>query len=104
MDYVMANPPFNIKDWARDESDPRWCFGVPPAGNANFAWIQHILSKLAPRGKAGSGDDQRLDVVKYGRRRRHSRRDHRRRPGVLHGRPAHPAVSQHRNSGVPLVL
>lgn len=53
MDYVLANPPFNIKDWARDEQDPRWCFGVPPAGNANFAWIQHILSKLAPRGKAG---------------------------------------------------
>lgn len=53
MDYVMANPPFNIKDWARDEKDPRWRFGVPPAGNANFAWIQHILSKLAPGGKAG---------------------------------------------------
>jgi type I restriction enzyme M protein len=53
MDYVMANPPFNIKDWARDERDPRWRFGVPPAGNANFAWIQHILSKLAPGGKAG---------------------------------------------------
>lgn len=53
MDYVMANPPFNIKDWARDERDPRWRFGVPPATNANFAWIQHILSKLAPGGKAG---------------------------------------------------
>jgi type I restriction enzyme M protein len=53
MDYVMANPPFNIKDWARDEQDPRWRFGVPPAGNANYAWIQHILSKLAPSGKAG---------------------------------------------------
>jgi type I restriction enzyme M protein len=53
MDYVMANPPFNIKDWARDEDDPRWRFGVPPAGNANFGWIQHILSKLAPGGKAG---------------------------------------------------
>ena len=53
MDYVMANPPFNIKDWARDEHDPRWRFGVPPAGNANFGWIQHILSKLAPAGKAG---------------------------------------------------
>ncbi len=53
MDYVMANPPFNIKDWARDEQDPRWRFGVPPAGNANYAWIQHILSKLAPGGKAG---------------------------------------------------
>ncbi|OJZ71354.1 restriction endonuclease subunit M [Mycobacterium paraffinicum] len=53
MDYVMANPPFNIRDWVRDEHDPRWRFGVPPAGNANYAWIQHILSKLAPGGKAG---------------------------------------------------
>ncbi|MBW0019325.1 MAG: type I restriction-modification system subunit M [Mycobacterium sp.] len=53
MDYVMANPPFNIKDWARDDKDPRWGFGVPPVTNANFAWIQHILAKLAPGGKAG---------------------------------------------------
>ena len=52
-DYVMANPPFNIKDWARSEGDPRWRFGVPPAGNANYAWIQHVLSKLAPGGSAG---------------------------------------------------
>ncbi|UUT36008.1 type I restriction-modification system subunit M [Microbacterium elymi] len=52
-DFVMANPPFNIKDWARSESDPRWRYGVPPAGNANYAWIQHILSKLAPGGQAG---------------------------------------------------
>ena len=53
MDYVMANPPFNIKDWARNVEDSRWRFGVPPANNANYAWIQHILSKLAPGGKAG---------------------------------------------------
>ncbi len=53
MDHVLANPPFNIKDWARDEHDPRWRFGVPPARNANYAWIQHILSKLAPGGQAG---------------------------------------------------
>jgi type I restriction enzyme M protein len=52
-DYVLANPPFNIKDWARSETDPRWKFGVPPAGNANYAWIQHIISKLAPGGKGG---------------------------------------------------
>ncbi|WP_205163937.1 type I restriction-modification system subunit M [Arthrobacter roseus] len=52
-DFVLANPPFNIKDWARSESDPRWRFGVPPAGNANYAWIQHIISKLAPGGSAG---------------------------------------------------
>ncbi len=52
-DYVLANPPFNIKDWARSEKDPRWKFGVPPGGNANYAWIQHIISKLAPGGRAG---------------------------------------------------
>ena len=53
MDFVMANPPFNIKDWHRIEKDPRWVYGVPPAGNANYAWIQHILAKLAPGGRAG---------------------------------------------------
>jgi type I restriction enzyme M protein len=53
MDFVMANPPFNIKDWARNVEDPRWKYGVPPANNANFAWIQHILSKLAVGGRAG---------------------------------------------------
>ncbi|WP_300014315.1 class I SAM-dependent DNA methyltransferase [Pseudonocardia sp.] len=53
MDYVLANPPFNIKDWTRNTEDPRWRFGVPPANNANYAWIQHILWKLAPGGKGG---------------------------------------------------
>jgi type I restriction enzyme M protein len=53
MDYVMANPPFNIKDWARNTEDSRWKYGVPPANNANYAWIQHILAKLAPGGSAG---------------------------------------------------
>lgn len=53
MDYVMANPPFNIKHWTRREDDPRWVYGVPPANNANYAWIQHIISKLKPDGSAG---------------------------------------------------
>ncbi|WP_342802102.1 class I SAM-dependent DNA methyltransferase [Nocardia sp. No.11] len=53
MDYVMTNPPFNIKDWTRNIEDPRWVFGVPPANNANYAWIQHVLYKLAPHGSAG---------------------------------------------------
>ena len=53
MDFVMANPPFNIKSWSRNVEDQRWKYGVPPANNANYAWIQHILSKLAPGGKAG---------------------------------------------------
>ncbi|WP_220471855.1 type I restriction-modification system subunit M [Tomitella gaofuii] len=52
-DYVLANPPFNIKDWSRKEDDKRWKFGVPPARNANYAWMQHIISKLAARGSAG---------------------------------------------------
>ncbi|MFD4599878.1 type I restriction-modification system subunit M [Streptomyces sp. NPDC058464] len=52
-DFVMANPPFNIKDWARDETDPRWKYGVPPRNNANYAWLQHMISKLGERGTAG---------------------------------------------------
>lgn len=51
-DYVMANPPFNMKEWwnAKLENDPRWIAGTPPQGNANFAWLQHMLYHLAPTG------------------------------------------------------
>lgn len=51
-DYVMANPPFNMKEWwsAKLEQDPRWIAGTPPQGNANFAWLQHMLFHLAPTG------------------------------------------------------
>jgi type I restriction enzyme M protein len=52
-DFVLANPPFNMSDWARSTDDPRWRYGVPPAGNANFAWLQHVVSKLGERGTAG---------------------------------------------------
>jgi type I restriction enzyme M protein len=52
-DFVLANPPFNMSDWSRTVDDPRWRFGTPPANNANFAWLQHIISKLAERGTAG---------------------------------------------------
>jgi type I restriction enzyme M protein len=52
-DYILANPPFNVKDWARSTEDARWRFGVPPARNANYAWLQHIWSKLAEGGTAG---------------------------------------------------
>jgi type I restriction enzyme M protein len=54
-DYVLANPPFNISDWGgeRLREDVRWKYGIPPAGNANFAWIQHILQHLSPIGTAG---------------------------------------------------
>ncbi len=54
-DYILANPPFNISDWGGERltEDVRWKYGVPPTGNANYAWIQHIVSKLAPSGTAG---------------------------------------------------
>ena len=54
-DYILANPPFNVSDWGgeRLRDDRRWEYGVPPAGNANFAWVQHFLHHLAPRGIAG---------------------------------------------------
>ena len=52
-DFILANPPFNMSDWARLTDDPRWRYGVPPAGNANFAWMQHIIAKLATNGVAG---------------------------------------------------
>ncbi|MGE0150401.1 MAG: type I restriction-modification system subunit M [Parvibaculaceae bacterium] len=54
-DFVLANPPFNISDWGgeRLREDMRWKYGAPPAGNANFAWVQHIVHHLAPAGVAG---------------------------------------------------
>jgi type I restriction enzyme M protein len=52
-DYVLANPPFNDSDWFRKDDDVRWRFGVPPKGNANFAWVQHFIHHLAPQGLAG---------------------------------------------------
>jgi type I restriction enzyme M protein len=54
-DYIIANPPFNISDWGGEkyEDDPRWVYGRPPVGNANYAWLQHMLWKLGPGGQAG---------------------------------------------------
>ncbi len=54
-DYILANPPFNISDWGGDRlrEDVRWKFGAPPVGNANYAWLQHIVHHLAPNGTAG---------------------------------------------------
>lgn len=54
-DYVLANPPFNDSDWRGEllKNDKRWVYGVPPAGNANYAWVQHFIHHLAPTGIAG---------------------------------------------------
>jgi type I restriction enzyme M protein len=53
--FILANPPFNISDWWHGslEGDPRWVYGTPPTGNANYAWLQHMLYHLAPDGRAG---------------------------------------------------
>ena len=54
-DFIMANPPFNISNWGQDKlkDDARWKYGLPPSGNANYAWIQHMVHHLAPNGKIG---------------------------------------------------
>lgn len=54
-DYILANPPFNIKDWgaSKHTDDVRWKYGMPSAGNANYAWIEHIINKMSPKGVAG---------------------------------------------------
>ncbi len=54
-DFILANPPFNMSDWGGDalREDKRWKYGMPPAGNANFAWVQHFIHHLSPNGAAG---------------------------------------------------
>ena len=54
-DFVMANPPFNLSDWGADklQNDKRWVYGIPPSGNANFAWMQHMIHHLSPVGRIG---------------------------------------------------
>ena len=54
-DFVIANPPFNVSNWwdAKLQDDPRWKYGTPPEGNANFAWVQHFIHHLSPKGTAG---------------------------------------------------
>ena len=54
-DFIMANPPFNLSGWGQDKllDDVRWQYGTPPAGNANFAWLQHMICHLAPNGRIG---------------------------------------------------
>jgi type I restriction enzyme M protein len=104
-DYVLANPPFNDSDWRGEllREDKRWVYGVPPAGNANFAWVQHFIHHLAPTGVAGfvlangsmssnqSGEGEiRKNITEADLRR-------------LHGRPARPALLCDADSGLPLV-
>jgi type I restriction enzyme M protein len=52
-DYILANPPFNVSDYTLIQDDARWKYGIPPANNANYAWIEHMISKLSPKGITG---------------------------------------------------
>ena len=107
-DYVLANPPFNDSDWHRKDDDVRWQYGVPPKGNANFAWVQHFIHHLSPRSPSGGGmagfvlanGSMSSNQSGEGEIRRRTRRG---RPGGLHGRPARPALLQHPDPRLPLV-
>ena len=75
-DFILANPPFNVSDWGgeRLKEDVRWKYGIPPSGNANYAWLQHIIHHLKPNGRAGvvlsngsmSSNSSNEDVIRKG--------------------------------------
>jgi type I restriction enzyme M protein len=103
-DFVIANPPFNKDDWFSEAlaDDPRWAYGTPPPGNANFAWVQHFVHHLSPTGTAGRAR-QRVAVVQAVGRGQDPPAARRGRPGRLHRRPAGEAIPQHRHPGLPVV-
>ena len=70
-DFILANPPFNISDWGGERltDDQRWKYGIPPKGNANFAWMQHIVHHLSPGGGGWDRTGQRVNVVPAVQRR-----------------------------------
>ena len=104
-DFILANPPFNISDWWHGslEGDPRWEYGTPPQGNANYAWLQHMLlppeAQRPRRHRAG----QRLDEFQPEQRGRHPPRDGRCRRGGSDDRAARATVLQHPDSRLPVV-
>ena len=99
-DYILANPPFNVSDWGgeRLRDDQRWEYGAPPVGNANFAWVQHFLYHLAPRGVAGFVLANGSMSSSQSNRGRNPQEHRRGRPGGLHHRPAGAAVPLPRRS------
>ena len=103
-DYVLANPPFNDSDWFRKDDDVRWQYGVPPRGNANFAWVQHFIHHLAPHGMAGFVLANGSMSSNQSGEGDNPPRPHRGRPRRLHGRTPRPALLQHADSRLPLVF
>ena len=104
-DYILANPPFNISDWGGEQlrDDARWRYGVPPAGNANYAWLQHMVSQLVTAGRCWRRSRQRLAVVPAVGRGRDPAADGRGGSGRVHRRAPGPALLQHTDPGVALV-
>ena len=76
-DFILANPPFNVSEWGGEHlvEDKRWRYGVPPKGNANFAWVQHMVHHLAPKGVAGFVLANGLTAERPFNRTRHARGD-----------------------------
>ena len=104
-DYVLANPPFNDSDWRGEllKDDKRWVYGPPPAGNANFAWVQHFLYHLAPTGLAGfvlANGSMSSNQSGEGEIRKSHRRG---RSGRLHGGAAGAALLFDADSRLPVV-
>ena len=103
-DFILANPPFNMSDWARKTDDPRWRYGVPPAGNANFAWLQHIVYKLSSNGISRRGLGERLNVLQTVRRGRDPQGPHRGGPGRVHDHAAPATLPDSSDPSLPVVL
>ena len=89
-DFILANPPFDVSDWGGERltDDKRWRYGVPPKGNANFAWVQHMVHDLAAAGVAGFVLAEWVDVVEPVGRGRDPEEPDRGGSGGLHGRTA----------------
>lgn len=105
-DFILANPPFNLSDWGADklQDDPRWRYGIPPAGNANFAWLQHMIYHLSPPRPHRHGAGQWLTFLAVGRRRHYPRKHYQSRPCGRHRGIAFSVVLHHGYSCIIVVF
>ena len=104
-DFILANPAFNMSDWGgeRLREDARWKFGLPSVGNANFAWVQHIIFHLAPSGHCRFCPCERFHVFKSIRRRRDTQSDRRGRSGGLYDRSSASTLLRNNYSSLLMV-
>lgn len=104
-DFILANPPFNYHPWGQEalKDDVRWKYGLPPASNANYAWIEHMIHHLRPERQNRPRARQRRAQHQHRRRRRHPQEHHRGGPCRRHRGHAHPALLQRDHPRDPLV-